>query len=117
MSDPLALAGMKRDMQPLAYAQTVRKMSEAAERGALEQVRTFLESLPLAIQLNPDIRALIDRARTLGGDPETADEERIGEVHRAMAQGNFEEAISRLRELIPSGHSSRQHSALVRRPQ
>jgi len=94
IAEPLALAGMPRDMQPMAFAEKVLALSEIAERGDVAGVRRHLEELPLAIQLNPDIRALADRARGLSGNPDRADEDRIGEVHRAMAQGKFEEAIS-----------------------
>ena len=101
LSSPLVLASLPRDMQPLAHAEAVLELSNSADKGDLSTFRTILESVPLAIQLNPDIRALTERVRALAETPDTADEERMSLIHRAMSQGQFKEAISISRQIPP----------------
>ena len=101
LSAPLVLASLPRDMQPLAHAKAVLELSNSADKGDLNAFRAVLENVPLAIQLNPDIRALTERVRSLSETPDTADEDRMSRIHRAMSQGKFKEAISISRHIPP----------------
>ena len=94
LSSPLNLSVLPRDMQPLAHASSVLELSDSADKGDLPSFRSTLERIPLAIQLNPDIRALTERVRSLSETPDAADEDRMARIHRAMSQGNFDDAIS-----------------------
>lgn len=102
ISTPLTLAGLPRDMQPLAYSTEIHELSKEAEKGESHAVRKGLEALPLTIQLNPDVRSLLDRARSVEDAPELGDENRLSRVHSAIAGSRYEEAIS-LALSIPSG--------------
>ncbi len=101
LQEPVTMVGLERDMQPLAFSVTIALLAESAEQGDVESVGKALEELPIAIQLNPDVRGLMERAREVSRDPEAADQESLANANSAIAGQRFRRAIHILERIAP----------------